>query len=194
LVPSEVEPLDGAPAAAIDRVEEDWEVVVKSGNVEAAGPQITTTMCPGATSDHPTINFNLNYRDHPSFHAGGLQVLAWDGGDLLDSASSHSESLQTDGETIAWTQRLSLANGIAEFRVVSGLSTTWGEFGGDDLAIMFEVALEDLTSYTPDISIGKSGIGWQSDHVESMKLVRVRYYCGETLVGTDETTRVIHLD
>lgn len=176
----------------IDRVEEDWELVIRTTDVPAAGPQITTTMCPGPIEDHPDVNFNLNYREGGTFAAGGLQVEIFEGKDLLIAASARTEPLATENETITWTQKLTLSGGTVAYQVKSGRSTTWGDFGGDELSVTFASALSDLGSYSPDVSMNKSGVGWQSDHVASMKLVRVRYYSGDTLLRTDDTPRLLH--
>jgi hypothetical protein len=183
---------DGSQPAPIDRIEEDWQIVVQTTDIPAAGPQITTTMCPGPLEDHPDVNFNLNYREGDQFRPGGLQIEVFDGPGRLANISARSESLATDNETISWTQSLSLSNGAVQFQIKSGQSNTWGTFGGDELSVAFTSSLSDLSGYKPDISIAKSGVGWQSDHVTSMTLVQVRYYSGTTLVTTDNTPRVIH--
>ncbi len=190
LVPAgSLAPRDATPV--IDRVEEDWELVIRSTDVTAAGPQITTTMCPGPIEDHPDVNFNLNYRDRPTFQPGGLQIQVFDGTQFLALVTSKTESLATDGETITWTQRLSVSGGMVNYSIETGQSTTWGSFGGDSLKVSFATALSDLSAYKPEVSLNKSGVGWQSDHVTSMQLMRVRYYAGATLVSTDNTARPV---
>ena len=175
----------------IDRVEEDWELVILTGDVDAAGPQITTTMCPGPIEDHPDANFNLNYREGETFKAGGLQIRVFDGNDVLATAASNDESLATDSETITWTQKLSISAGSVTYRIQSGNSTTWGGFGGDGLTVSFPSTLGDLSGYDPNVSLTKSGVGWQSDHVTSMKLTCIRYYSGDTLVSTDSAAKTV---
>ena len=178
---------------AIDRVEEDWQLVIQSTDVPSAGPQITTTMCPGPLQDHPDVNFNLNYRGGPQFLPGGLQIEVFDGQDVLTTTASRNEPLATDGETITWTQRLYLSAGTVSYQVQSGKSTTWGNFGTNELSVAFTSSLTDLTGYSPEISISKSGVGWQSNHVTSMQLIQARYYSGDTLIKTDSTARAVHL-
>lgn len=189
LMPSSFASDDPPP---IDRVEEDWELVIGSTDVPAAGPQLTTTMCPGPLEDHPDVNFNLNYRDGANFQAGGLQVEVFDGVDLVAAANSGSAQLQTDNETITWTQKLTIAGGTIQYQVQSGHSTTWGDFGGDDLTVSFGSALANLSEYSSEISLTKSGVGWQSDHVSSMRLIQVRFYSGDTLVKSEDTPRSVH--
>lgn len=179
-------------ALPIDRVEEDWELVILTADVPTAGPQITTTMCPGPIEDHPDANFNLNYREGETFEAGGLQIEVFDGSNLVAVANSGTAPLNTDSETITWTQKLSIASGSVTYCVQSGHSTTWGDFGGDDLSVTFASTLDDLSGYSPSVSVSKSGIGWQSNHVRSMRLMRVRSYSGTTLVSTDATHRTVY--
>lgn len=183
VVPRNVEP--------IDRVEEDWELVVEHPDVPAAGPQITTTMRPSSEVACPVVNFNLNYRDRPSFQPGGLQVQVWDGDLNAGLATDQTALLQTVDETISWTQRMTISAGTIEYEIRAGHSTTWGHFGGDALKVTFATGVSDLSGYRAETSLRKSGIGWQSDHVTSMKLMKVRYYSGETLVATEETPRSI---
>ncbi len=181
-----------APSQTIDRVEEDWELVIARPDLPAAGPQITTTMRPAGLTSSPVINFNLNYRDRPQFQAGGLQIQGWNESNLLGLATEGHAPLATVNETITWTQRMTLSGGSLEYEVRSGHSTTWGDFGGDDLKVSFPSTASNLGEYDPTISAQKSGIGWQSDHVTSMKLVRVRYYSNGNLVSTDDAARVVH--
>ena len=51
--------------------------------------------------------------------------------------------------------------------------------------------LLDLSSYKPDYSAAKSGVSWESNRVQSMTLLRVRYYNGDTLLKTDSTQRKV---
>lgn len=183
---------DGDDPPAIDRIEEDWRLIVRNADVPAAGPQITTTMSPGPAIAHPDINFNLNYRDGERVLAGGLQVAVFQNSQLLGSVESGSAVLSRDNETITWTQRMQLSDEAITYRVIAGHSTTWGDFGGDDLGITFASGLSDLGEYSPTYSTSKSGIGWQADHVDSMTLVSVRYFAGNTLVSTDSTEKVVH--
>lgn len=189
----------GADAVA-DRVEEDWQVVVGDPDPFSTGPQITTCVRP-VTGSRAFVAFCLNYRDDPVWQPGGLQVKAYSESTaatqeqpLLDSNSESGDALATDGETITWTQRLSVSSGIMSFSVRNGSSTTWGGFGnGDDLKVSFSTNLTDLGSYTPDDSVKFSAAGWQANRVASMTLLRVRYYQAGVLIATDDSPRVVTL-
>jgi hypothetical protein len=58
----------------IDRVQEDWTLVVASPDLVGVGPQITTCMSPVSDNSTPFVAFDMNYREFPSFSAGGLQL------------------------------------------------------------------------------------------------------------------------
>jgi hypothetical protein len=179
-----------------DRVEEDWELVVAAPDFVAVGPQITTSMCP--LSDFALasfVAFDLNYREYPSFVPGGMQLQVWSGMQLLNTSSQGSTQLSTTNETITWTQRMSVANGVITYDIVYGDSTSWGKFGQGEgqLGVTYPTTLISLVGYSPAASVAHSGVSWQSDHVTSMKLVRVRYYAAGVLLTTDTTPRTIDL-
>jgi hypothetical protein len=177
-----------------DRVEEDWVLVVATPDAEGVGPQITTSM--GPTADQktaPFVAFDLNYREYPSFVAGGMQLQVWSGETLLSYATSHTEQFNTQGETITWTQRMSLSDGRLTYKIASGTSTTWGAFG-DDLSVSFATNLSSLAGYSPDTTVANSGASWQVNNVKKMALVAIRYYAGDTLISTDSIPRSIVID
>jgi hypothetical protein len=184
-------------STTIDRVEEDWQVVIASPNPTEVGPQITTCMSPVADGSTPFFALDLNYRDYPSYRAGGIEaaVISNTDGSVQSCSTQDDELLGTADETITWTQRMSLSGGTANYAVVNGQSTTWGAFGqGDGLdPISFTTAVTSLGAYSPATSVAKSGVGWQSNRVSQMTLVRVRYYSGGQLISTDTTSRSVNL-
>ena len=184
-------------SATIDRIEEDWKLVIASPNPDEVGPQITTCMSPVSDGSTSFVAFNLNYRDQPSFQAGGLQAKVYEktGGTVLSSSSQGGDLLDTANETIAWTQRLSLSNGVLTYAIVNGQLTTWGAFGQSERldALTFTATISSLSGYSPSKSVAASGVGWQSNRVTSMTLVQVRYYSGGQLVATDTTARSVNL-
>ena len=51
----------------LDRIEEDWELVIGIPDTQANGPQITCTMSPsGDLTASPFVAFDLNYREYPT--------------------------------------------------------------------------------------------------------------------------------
>lgn len=65
------------PAAAqtvptgVDRIEEDWQVVVGDPDTVTSGPQVTTVMSPVSDGSEPSVALNFNYRQSPTLPAGG---------------------------------------------------------------------------------------------------------------------------
>lgn len=178
------------PPPGTDRVEEDWELVVGTPSPLEAGPQITTTMSPDGDNAATFFAFNLNYRDAP-FRAGGLQVRAfWGKSEIASPDTQRDAACRNTGETITWTQRLTLAGGVASYDIMDGQSQTWGAFGqGDNLRIAVTTARTGLSAYSPAASVAGSGVGWQSNRVDRMTLRRIRYYAGGNLLAIEETPR-----
>jgi hypothetical protein len=185
-----------------NQIEEDWQVVVANPDPSSSGPQITTCMSPNTDPAASFATFYVNYQDYPSWQPGGMQVKAYGpttdpaaGPPVVDSNSSGTGVCETQGETINWTQRITLSGGSVDFKVVNGQSVTWGQFGqGQGLSgVSFSCSLSDLGGYKPDYSVSKSGVSWQSNRVTSMTLLQVRYYIGGQLISTDKTARTVKL-
>lgn len=181
------------PPTTFDAVEEDWVLVVAQPDPVGVGPQITTCMSPVSGNPSPFfVAFDLNYRELPNFLAGGMQVQAWANGQILSSSSQGSGLFNTAGETVTWTQRMALVNNLVVYNVENGTSTTWGAFGqGSQLSATFPASVQSLGSYDPDDSARRSGVGWESNLVTSLTLVRVRYYSGGQLLWTDTNPRPV---
>jgi len=179
-----------------DKVEEDWQVVVASPSPNEVGPQITTCMSPVSDGSMPFVAFDLNYLDYPSFQPGGLQVKVFSNGNVQTSSSQGSALLATSSETITWTQRLRLwGSNTLTYSIVNGQSTTWGPFGTlQGLArVRFNAPITSLAAYSPDTSVAKSGVSWQSNRVSTITLLRVRYYKSGQLISTDSNPRSVTL-
>lgn len=179
----------------IDQVQEDWQLVIATPDVPAVGPQITTCMSPVSDNSTPFVAYDLNYREFPSFIAGGMQLQVWSGQNVLSTDSYGSSQFATANETVSWTQVMSIGSGKINYNVARGISTTWGYFSwfGNQLGVSFSTSLSDLNGYSPEASVANSGVSWESNYVTSLTLVQVRYYSGGTLVATDTTSRSISL-
>jgi hypothetical protein len=82
--------------------------------------------------------------------------------------------------------------GLVSYGVNNGSSVTWGAFGqGNQLNTVFPSGVTSLAGYDPDESVNASGVGWQSDNVAHLTLVRVRYYSGAQLLWTDTNPRPV---
>jgi hypothetical protein len=175
-----------------DAIEEDWQLVIGTPDVLGIGPQITTCMSPVSDNSSPFVALDMNYREYPSFAAGGLQVQVWDGSNVLSTATHGTSQFSTAGETITWTQAMSLSGGNLSYSISNGQSTTWGKFGqGAQLSVSFSTTLPDLSGYDPDTSAAASGASWEQNFVTSLQLVQVRYYANGQLIWTDDTPRTV---
>jgi hypothetical protein len=184
------------PVLVPDQVEEDWQLVIASPDVDGVGPQITTAMSPVGDNSTPFAAFDLNYREYPTFLTGGMQIQVWSDNTIVGTASQGTEQFATPGETVTWTQRMSIASdGTITYHVTNGQSTTWGKFGQGDgqLSVNYPTSHGSLSCYSPATSVKNSGVSWESNYVTSMTLVQVRYYAAGRLISTDTTQRPISL-
>ncbi len=178
--------------SAPDAVEEDWQLVIASPDPYSIGPQITSVMSPVSDGSTPFFAFDMNYREYPFFSAGGMQVQVWSNGSVTDTSSHGSALLNTVGEVITWTQRMSLSGGTVSYNVTNGQSTTWGRFGRKtQFGASFQAGVNDLSGYDPDVSAANSGVSWQSNHVTQLVLFQVRYYARGQLISTDTNPRTL---
>jgi hypothetical protein len=103
--------------------------------------------------------------------------------------------MQTSGETVTWTTRMSFNNGWLNFRIANGQSQTWGTFGnqGTHLNLWLPTALQNLNSYSPDVSLDNSGVSFASNEVVSQTLMAVRWYdASGNLIKEITTPQVVH--
>jgi hypothetical protein len=187
-----------APAASraddIVRIEEDWRLVVSAPDADTVSPQATCTFAPVGNLSSAYAVFDLNLRNFPSYEAGGVQLQLWSGDASVEAVREKAGyTLQTEGETITWTQRMVLADGNLQFSVVNGNSQTWGSFGSaSSLSVGTATDLENLNDYSPAVSVANSGVGFGANRVTSLVLVGIRAYSAAGLVGQDTTEHVVH--
>jgi hypothetical protein len=176
-----------------DQVEEDWQVVIANPDLAGNGPQITTCMSPVASSSAPFVALDFNYREFPVYLPGGAQLQVWSGGTVTATSSMSGPLFNTPGETITWTQRMSVANNTVAYQVVNGQSTTLGTFPQTDgqLSVSYNTTATSMAGYSPSQSVASSGVTWESNLVTSMTLLQVRYYAKGQLIATDTTPRQI---
>ena len=183
------------PNAAPDRVEEDWQLVLDTPDPNTNCPQVLTSMAPTGVDTDPNIVFKVNYRDQPNYQSGGLSAQVWQSKQFVSNSDQGSAQCNTTSETITWSQRMSLSGGNLNFKVFSGNSTTWGQFGVNDtdLAVSTTSSTGDLSGYSPTNSVTKAGATYGADRVNTMTLLQVRYYQGSTLLSADTTARQVNV-
>ncbi len=159
------------------RVEEDWELVVGTPDVDSDSPQITCVISPVGGVDSVYAVLELNAQTLPSFSSGGLQLQLWSGEkSLVANNYPNGSVLRTSNETIRWTQSVELTEGNLNFEVTNGSSTTWGSFGGQGyLKASHPTELTSLGSYNPAVSVSNSRVGYAANRVDSLVLKRVRF-------------------
>ena len=182
------------PPLSVNRIEEDWELVVGTPDPNSSGPQITCSIAPVADDDSLYAAFELNHRSLPAFDRGGMQLQTWSSALNLDSNPfPHEHIMSTLGETVTWTMSMSLNGENVTFEVSNGNSTTWGNFGGQGYLRSSQLAdLENLNNYSDEDSVINSGVGFAGNRVQSLVLKRVRYFISDGQVVVDEVPRVVH--
>ena len=184
-----------AEEPSIIRIEEDWELVIGEPSPNSDAPQVTCAMSPLSDMDSYNATFVVNHHEVPAFAAGGLQVQAWNGENLLGSQRAPNQAvLATPGEIIRWTQVLNkTANGVVEFEVIGGSSTTWGNFGGEgSMKLPITAEIPNLNGYNPENSVEHSGVSYAGNRVQLLVLKRVRLYTDEGLLAEDTNPRIVH--
>ena len=178
----------------VTRIEEDWELVVDVPSSTSDAPQVTCVISPVGNLDSLYATFMINHHDAPEFAEGGLELQVWNDESLLVSNRYPDQSvLTTTGETVRWTQSMTVGPEGLVFEILNGTSTTWGDFGGEgNLKITMPTTLEDLNGFNPAISVEHSDVGYAANRVQSLVLKRVRAYAGDELVAEDNTPQVVH--
>ena len=178
----------------ITRIEEDWEIQIGTPSPDESAPQITVITTPYLDLSGPYAVFEINDLTLPEFSGGGLQLQSWFQDQNIGLTHHGVTSvLSTIDERITYTMRMSVSDGLLRFQVINGISTTWGNFGGNGSLWPLDVGttLQNLNTYRPDSSVRLSRCGFAGQLVKSLVLKRVRYYAGEELVKTDEQSRSV---
>lgn len=186
-----------APAADVEvqRIEEDWEVIIGTPSAAEHAPQIINAMSTTNRLEDVHALFELNHKTQPNYVAGYLQLQCWSGDTLLGyGTSGKTGSLNTAGEVIKYTIGMHLSGGKVNFEIKNGSSTTWPGFGGQGyLKLAIPTTQTYFPLYSPDVSTANSRVSFASHRVQRFALKQVRYYSANgTLLMTDNTERVVH--
>ena len=178
----------------IVRVEEDWELIVGEPDAVNDAPQITTAFSPQGSIEGLHAVFDVNAQGMPVYQPGGLQLQLWDGEvPLSDRRFPNGNVLSQTGEAVYWTHAMEINDGLLQFEIVNGSSSTWGSFGGQGyLKASVATKLTDLNSYCPEISVAHSGVGFSGHRVTSLILKRIRGYTDDGTEVEIESPWVIH--
>ncbi len=161
----------------IVKVEETWEMSVGEPNTSRNAPQVSMVMSPHENLEAEYFVFLLNHRTEPGYSVGGMQIQHWEGEELVEHRNGPSDNeLNHVGETVLWTQTMSLSGGVVTFAVENGTSESWGDFGGQGyLRKSVDTGQANLNAYDPLISIKESGIGYAGNRVAALTLKRIRW-------------------
>jgi hypothetical protein len=173
-----------------DQIEEDWVLVVDD-TASPDGPQVNTVMGPTADLSQPVFILDINYRHSPLYLAGGLQALVYGGYGLVSSKVLATDSLALAGQTVSWTQRMTLSGGTIQYFIPSVSLASWSTFSTSDALASFTTTNTTLKDYSPDASAANSGGAWKTQGLKSLTLVSVRYYVAGVLVQTDNKARTV---
>jgi len=100
--------------------------------------------------------------------------------------------MSTSGETVTWTSVLDAQNGVLTFQVKNGSSSTWNTFGRSNHFKIQSWWDGNLNGYTPDVSVGQSGVVFASNRVRSLKILAIRGTLSDGTTATDNTVRVVY--
>ncbi|MBX7166156.1 MAG: hypothetical protein K1X74_07385 [Pirellulales bacterium] len=176
----------------IVRVDEDWELIVREPDGETVAPQVTCVTAAAGTLSNWYVALELNHRSLPGYEPGGLHLQVYRGDDwYTEHGDKQGALLAYPGETVTWTQRVTVEGGVLTFEVVDGNSTSWGTFGGPTLRSQLDGGLNNLNAYQASASVAHSGVGYAANRVQSLKLKRVRYYRANGESTTDEHDQLI---
>ena len=176
------------------RVEEDWELQILEPDPNAVAPQVTCVISPVGSVESLYAALTINHQTLPDYTPGGLQLQLWVNEEPLAAKKFPQEDLlNTDGETVTWTQEMKLEDGQLVFEVTAGTSETWGTFGGQGyLKISVPTAMENLGDYSSNISTEQSGIGFAANRTAKLVLKEVRWYTSDGQVYTDTEDKIVH--
>ncbi len=178
----------------LDRIEEDWELVVGDPDPEIDAPQVTTSMIPFAGTPDLHLQVNLNHALKPEFEAGGIQVRIVEDDELLGQVHRRGgEKLAQSSETVRWTSAVQKIPTGYSFGVSSGTSSSWGTYGGNDyfLVIAASSVSGSLEDYDYRRSLENSTVAYAGNRVQWLKLLRIRFYYSNGMTVEHEIQKVV---
>lgn len=186
---------DIAVPAVVDRIEEDWYLLVGEPDPDNDSPQILNVISPLASNSGEHAIFEVNHCTQPDYSAGGMQLQRWSGPDTCAAMTNtiNSGVLAIPSEVITYTARMSLFAGKLKYSIENGQSQTWGPFGGTvPYNLSVSSSLSTLSGYRPEFSVSQSMVAYGSHRVKTFKITQIRYYSQGVLVAKDTTERVVH--
>jgi len=183
-----------ATAQDIVHIEEDWTLLVGTPDANSVGPQIAVTMSPFNDIKDTYFTLEINHRSLPYWTPGGITLHQWAGEWRIQSLDRADRSvMNTSNETVTWTQILDVQGGVLTFQVKNGSSTTWGPFGySGHLKLMTGWGVNNINSYTPNVSVARSGVAYAGNRVQLLKITEIRATLSDGSTFTDDTGWTVH--
>lgn len=178
----------------LDRIEEDWELVVGDPDPAIDAPQVTTSMIPFSATPDLHLQVNLNHALKPEFASGGIQVRIVEDDELLGQVHRRTgEKLAESSETVRWTNAVQKIPSGYSFGVSSGTSSSWGSYGGNDyfLVIAASSVSGSLESYDYRRSLENSTVAYAGNRVQWLRLLRIRFYYSNGMTTEHEIQQVV---
>jgi hypothetical protein len=183
-----------AAAQDVVHIEEDWELVLGGPDQNVCAPQVATTMSPYNHINDTFFTLEVNHRSAPYWTPGGLTIHHWNGEWRMQSFDRADRSvMNTESETVTWTQILDVNSGQLTFQIKYGTSTTWGPFGYSNMFKLHTNWGGNLNNYSPDVSVSQSGVAFAGNRVKSLKIKEIRLTLDDGTELADPTERVVHL-
>jgi hypothetical protein len=156
-------------------------------------PQFETLMCPFPVASDIFARVTWNYWELPDYVPGGFQMQTWAGDGLQLRRERQAGLFSTAGETVTWTQELEIDGCSVYFGIKNGQSTTWGNFGGEEMRLRLLTTASNLNGYRPVVSVDGSGINYGANRVIVLRINEVRHYDEQgQLISTDRSPLVVH--
>ncbi len=172
-------------------VEEDWEITLMQPNEVTSSPQISTQMYPNKDIKKNYGIFNVNFQQIPVYVDGGIELQLWEDDWSTDINGQDGEKLHHVNETVTWTQRMRVLEDHLLYRIKTGTSQSFGDFGGLYFWVSSREHYTNLNNYDVTSSVENSGVTFGSNRVKTMKLLAVRKYKENGEVITDDTDRIV---
>jgi hypothetical protein len=179
-------------AQSVTQIEEDWQLDVDTPNSVCSSPQLNCLTSTGADIQSLYAIFLVNQLGSTG---GNLQLQLWNGDQMLTTTDVPNSSaiLNTIGERVNWTTRLSVSKGILTAELFNLSSTTWGNSTGKNTiaSVSAPTSLAGLDSYDPNVTCQNSGVEVGNTRVQKLTLRKTRIYTGKQKSVETSLDRVI---
>ena len=179
-------------AENVTSIEEDWQLDIDTPSSVRNSPQINCLTSTGAGIESQHALFLVN---EPGSEGGNLRLQLWNGDQLLATTDVPNTSafLNTVGERINWTTRLSVSKGVLTAEVFNLSSDTWGNSSGKNsiASVSAPTSLSDLSSYNPNVTCQSSGVEFGNLRVQKLMLRKTRIYTGKQKSVETSLERVV---